>query len=92
MKIKAQDEQKTEKVTVSFPEDVYRDLVAYRDLLGGKTKLNYVIVEAVRGFLAADRSFHSARARAPQLAAEVATPTTTRTRSMDRTGAGEGGR
>jgi hypothetical protein len=35
MKIKAQGDQKVEKVTVGFPEEVYRQVVLHRDLLGG---------------------------------------------------------
>jgi hypothetical protein len=59
MKIKAQGDQKVEKVTVGFPEEVYRHVVLYRDLLGGRTRLNYVVVEAVRFFLRADKEFQA---------------------------------
>ncbi len=62
MRIKAQD-QETEKLTVNFPKELYADVLMYRQLLGPKTKTNYVIVEAVRGFLASDRDFRAAKAK-----------------------------
>jgi hypothetical protein len=63
MKIKPQGDRETEKVTVGFPRDVYAGILKYRELLGGRTKLSYVIVEAVRNFLAADRDFQAQRER-----------------------------
>ena len=74
MKIKAQGDQKAEKVTVGFPEEVYRQVVLYRDLLGGRTRLNYVIVEAVRSFLRADKEFQAYLAKQDSSAAKTPRP------------------
>lgn len=62
MKLKPQLKTRSEQVTVRFPAEVHAQVVAYTEVLGGETDRNYVIVEAVRRFLATDRDFQQALA------------------------------
>jgi hypothetical protein len=57
MKLRPLIPEKFEQVTVRFPVDLYAHVLAYKDVLGEATDRNYVIVEAVRAFLAGNKEF-----------------------------------
>ena len=63
MKLRPLIPQKLEQVTVRFPVSLYQQVLAYKDVLGEATDRNYVIVEAVRAFLASDKEFQHVVAR-----------------------------
>ena len=55
MRIKPQGEQVI--VRVKLPAELHAQLEAYRALLGERTRMDYVISEALRSFLAGDKDF-----------------------------------
>lgn len=55
MRIKPQGEQVV--VRVKLPAELHAQLEAYRALLGERTRMDYVISEALRSFLAGDKEF-----------------------------------
>ena len=55
MKIKPQSD--TVFIRVKVPVELHVQLERYRSLLGERTRLDYVVSEALRCFLAGDRDF-----------------------------------
>ena len=55
MKIKPQSD--TVVIRVKVPQELHAQLERYRSLLGARTRLDYVVSEALRCFLAGDRDF-----------------------------------
>ena len=55
MKIKPQSEHVI--VRVKVPAELHAQLERYRGLLGERTRLDYVVTEALRAFLAGDKEF-----------------------------------
>jgi hypothetical protein len=58
MRIKPQQDQVT--LRVKIPGELFGQLELYRSLLGERTRMDYVVSEALRSFLTSDRDFRSA--------------------------------
>jgi hypothetical protein len=57
MRIKPQLQTAPVALRVKVPGDLYAQLDKYRALLGPKTQMDYVVIEALRAFLKGDREF-----------------------------------
>jgi hypothetical protein len=57
MRIKPQPQVAPVPLRVKVPGDLYAQLDRYRALLGPRTQMDYVVIEALRAFLKGDREF-----------------------------------
>ena len=63
MRIKPQAEYVV--LRVKLPAELHEQLERYRALLGQRTRMDYVVTEALRSFLAGDKDFRRAVAERP---------------------------
>ena len=71
LKITARPDEKPVKLTVEIPASAHRDLLTYAELVASQSSHDVVdpgrlVVEMIKGFMAADRTFLKLKGRASE--------------------------